>query len=152
MKNALSCKWSFYRYRYLLCRRDMYCCCLSSFLLYREKPTSSLFYYFYVKNGIFFIIILESSRSQWIFFLMGPLKWNTSLPRRKARAKKTQQPKILGSRTKRSHTPPVTTLRRRGPQIQNNAPQRNEDSKGTRLPNPKFLFLLLLNTLVIISC
>ena len=62
---------------------------------------------------------------------------NTSLPRRKARAKKTQQPKILGSRTKRSHTPPVATLRRRGPQIQNNAPQRNEDSKGTRLPNPK---------------
>jgi hypothetical protein len=28
-------------------------------------------------------------------------------------------------------------LRRRGPQIQNNAHQRNEDSKGTRLPNPK---------------
>ena len=65
------------------------------------------------------------------------LKNISSLPRRKARAKKNQQPKILGSRTKRSHTPPVATLRRRGPQIQNNAPQRNEDSKGTRLPNPK---------------
>ena len=51
--------------------------------------------------------------------------------------KKPQQTKILGSRTERSHTPPVATLRRRGPQIQNNAPQRNEDSKGTRLPNPK---------------
>jgi len=61
----------------------------------------------------------------------------TSPPRRKARAKKPQQPKILGNRTERFHTPPVATLRRRGPQIQNNAPQRNEDSKGTRLPNPK---------------
>ena len=57
-------------------------------------------------------------------------KTNTSLPRRKARAQKNQQPKILGSRTKRSHTPPVATLRRRGPQIQNNAPQRNEDQYG----------------------
>jgi hypothetical protein len=46
-------------------------------------------------------------------------KNNTSLPRRKARAKNPQQPKILGSRTKESHTPPVATLRRRGPHKNN---------------------------------
>ena len=54
-----------------------------------------------------------------------------------ARKKTSTTRKILGSRTERPHIPPVATLRRRGPQIQNNAPQRNEDSKGTRLPNPK---------------
>ena len=42
----------------------------------------------------------------------------TSLPGRKARAKGPQHPKILGSRTKESQTPPVATSRRRGPQIQ----------------------------------
>ena len=53
----------------------------------------------------------------------------TSLPRRKARAKTPQQPKILGSRTKESHTPPVATLKRRGPQIS----MIDENSKDTFL-------------------
>ena len=40
---------------------------------------------------------------------------NTSLPGREARAKDPQHPKILGSRTKESPTPPVATSWRRGP-------------------------------------
>ena len=39
----------------------------------------------------------------------------SSLPGRKARAKDPQHPKILGSRTKESPTPPVATSWRRGP-------------------------------------
>ena len=48
---------------------------------------------------------------------MATAKLETSLPGRKARAKDPQHPKILGSRTKESQTPPVATSRRRGPQI-----------------------------------
>ena len=58
----------------------------------------------------FTVCSISKTRFYILIFL---LYEKSSLPGRKARAKDPQHPKILGSRTKESQTPPVATLRGR---------------------------------------